>query len=452
MTSPSVDGTEAAQGAARGKRLMWVSLAGIVLKGIGVLLAFISQMVLARLLGVEDYGIYVTVVACATVLSLLGGFGMPLASVRFLATYAEQRDWAQYRGFLATAGGLTVVSSIVIGAALLAVFALMPALRPMLPAMTMGMPLIFLLSASGLATGTYLAAQRPLHAEAFGNVSRPVLVIALVGAAALWGGTVGGETALLLTVAAGILVLALQSAGIWATTAVRWHGPRETDEWRPWLASGLAFVMSTAAYSMMERVDTILLSTLVSPAAAAPYNVASRLALLVGVALAPVGALLGPMGAQLLTRGDRHGLQRVLGQGVLLSTVLGIGLAGGLLLFSPFLLGLFGKEFHAGQDVLLVLVIAQVVLAMVGPAGYILAVAGHNRLLVTVSITTALLDLALCAVLIPSYGPLGAGLATASSISLNGLVLAAVTWWKVRVDTTLVGGVGLLFRPKEGLA
>lgn len=431
---------------------MWVSLFGIVLKGLGVLLAFASQMVLARVLGVEDYGVYVTVVACATVLSLLGGFGMPLASVRFLATYAEQRDWPQYRGFLRTAVGLTVMSSVLIGAVVLTIFAVVPALRPIWPAMLAGVPLIFLLSASGLATGTYLAEQRPLLAEVIGNVSRPILVMTLIGGVIWSGQALGARFALLLTVLAGMVVLSFQFAGLRATLAAHWRGVSDTAEFRPWLASGLAFVMSTAAYSMMERVDTILLSTMVSPAAAAPYNVAARLALLVGVALAPVSALLGPMGAQLLTRGDLRGLQRVLGQGVLLSTGLGACLATGLLLFAPFLLGLFGKEFRAGQDVLLVLVCAQVVLAMVGPAGYILAVAGHNRLLVAVSIATAGLDLALCVVLIPRMGAMGAAVATAMSISSNGLALAVITWWKVKVDTTLVGGVGLLFRSRERLA
>ncbi len=438
-----------AEGKARGKALLWVSLFGIALKGIGVLAAFASQLILARVLGVEAFGVYVTVVACATVLGLVAGLGLPLASVRFLASCAEQGDWPRYRGFLWTSIRLIVVSSLVIGAIVIAVFAAMPSLRPMLPAMAVGVPMILLLSGSSLASGAFLAAQQPLQAEAFGNVSRPFLVIALVGGAAITGPSVSAEMALLMTVCAGGLVLVTQAIGLRPVLARHWRGARETDAWRAWLASGAAFVLSTAAYSMVERIDTILLGTMVSPAVAAPYSVASRLALLVGIALAPVSAMLGPMGAQLLTRGDLRGLQRVLGQGALISTVLGGVLTIALLALSPLLLGLFGKEFTAGHGVLVILVISQVVLAMVGPAGFILAIAGHNRLLVTVSLLTALLDLVLCAILIPRHGAVGAGIATSVSISLNGLALAAITWWKVRVDTTLLTGIALLFRPKE---
>jgi O-antigen/teichoic acid export membrane protein len=210
--------------------------------------------------------------------------------------------------------------------------------------------------------------------------------------------------------------------------------------------------MTTVAYSVTERLDTVLLSTLVSPATAAPYNVASRLALLVGVALAPVGAVLAPMLAQLLARGDRTGLQRALSQAVFLSTALAICFAAALLMFAPFLLGLFGKGFSGDSTVFFVLVAGQVVLAMVGPAGYLLAIAGHNRLLIAASLSAAALDVLLCLVLIPRFGPLGASLSTAVSIAANGIVLATISWRQVKVDTTLVSAFRLLSQRKVGLA
>jgi O-antigen/teichoic acid export membrane protein len=426
------------------------SLFGLVLKAAGVVMALAGQVAAARLLGVEAFGIYATVLAATTVCGLLAGAGMPLCSVRFLSVYTERADWAQHRGFLRTALWLTVASSVATMAALLALFAALPGLRGMLGAMVAGALLVPLLSLTALAISILLSRQMPLRAEALGNVSRQALMLAMLGTAMLLGLRVDAVGVVWLTVLASALALSLMAAALLPMLARHWQGPVVTAERGAWLASGGAFLVTTAAYALVERVDTILVSALLSPAEAGPYAASSRLALLVGVALAPVNALLGSMGARFLARGDRAGLQRVMGQGALISSGLGLLLAGGLVVLGPFLLALFGAGFSGGVAALAVLAAGQAAVALAGPAGGLLAMAGHNRHLVAAMLACVAVDIVLCLALIPSIGPAGAAIATAVSLTLNSIALSVMARRLLGVDTTLAAGIMLLLQRGRG--
>lgn len=439
----------ATEAGARSRRLLHGSLGGLVLKALGLLLGFASQLVLARSLGAEGFGVYVTVIAWATILALLGGFGMPLCSVRFLSVYAERRDWALYRGFLYNAGWLTVGSSLLMGGFVVALFAVVPALQPSWTAMATGAPIILLLSFSALISSAFLAELMPLRADGLGNVSRPILLILLLGGAVWFGLRVTAELAVGLTVVAGIVVLLMQGAAFWQVIAARWSGPRASHERRAWFAAGIAYLVATGSIALLERLDTILVSALISPGEAGPYAIASRLAMLVAVAMAPVSAMVGPLGAQMLTRGDRAGLQQVLSQAVLLSGALAVALSIVLAGFAAPLLALFGSGFAGAEPVLVVLVATQALSALLGPAGGMLAIAGHNRVLVVTMTSTAVLDLVLCLLLIPHWGTLGACLSTAAALLTNAVVSAVAARRLLGVDTTVIGGIIWLVRRRR---
>jgi len=426
--------------------MVFQSLFALALKGGGVVLAFASQIVVARSLGVEAFGIYVTVLIWATLLSLVAGMGLPQAGVRFFATYAERAEWSQYRAYLRSAVRLVVLTGLAAGIAALGIFAALPALRTALPAMAVGVLLVVLFGGSTLANGALLAAHRPFMGELGNTVARAILVMVLVGGAAVAFPPLPVEAALALTVLASLLVLILQAGVWWRATGTHWRGPAQYGERAMWLRSGGAFLTATLAFALVERLDTILIASLASPAQAGPYSVASRLVLLVSVALTPISALAGPRAARLLARHDHDGLQRLMGQTALLYAGAGGVLSVGLVLAAPLLLGAFGPGFQDARPLVLVLMVGQVALAFAGPAGGLLAIAGHNRALVRIMLATAAADLLFCLILIPQYGPAGAAVATSLALAGNAVALAIAARLILRIDTTLVAGIRLLLR------
>ena len=432
--------------APRRHHLLRQTLLGLVFRGVGVILAFASQVVVARALGVVEFGTYVTILAWTTLLSLLAGVGLPQAGIRFFAAYAEARDWASYRGFMRMAVLAVAASGIAVGLAAVALFATLPSLRPLLAAMVIGMPLIALFSASTLAHAALVAAHRPVRGEIAGNVARSLLVMAMVAAAVRLGAALDVLTVLVLTVLAGLLTLSVQSGTWWQATGRHWRGMSDIGARPVWLASGRAYLISTAAYALVERLDTILLAVLAPPAEVGPYSVAARLALLVSVALSPISAIAASSAAQLLERGDRPALQRLMAQTSLMCSGAGAVLALALVIATPWLLAVFGSGFVGVRGLVAVLLLGQVALAVAGPAGGLLAIAGHNRVLIGIMLATVAVDLTLCLLLVPPFASEGAAVATMLSLVFNAVALAAAARLLIGVDTTILAGVTWLVR------
>ncbi len=431
------------------RTLRWTSVFGLLLKGGAVMVAVLSQVVFARCMALDEYGTYVTIFAWVTVLSLLGGAGMPLAAVRYLPVYRDRADWAQFRSFIRSAWWLCLSTSLVIAAGFIAAIYALPSLRPQLPAAVAGAPLVLLLCLASLATGILQAVRRPLFAEIIANLLRSFLVVVLIGATAVLFGPLGAPLAIGLTCLAGVLALLPAWRAVLRAAPVGTAAAHPTDLRRTWIVSSLAFVISMAAMSLIERLDTIMLGALAGPSEAGLYSVASRLALMVGFAVASVNALLGPMAAELIGRKDLSGLQRTLANGVLLATGLGVGITVVLLVLGSLLLRVFGPSFPEAAPALQILACAQLLQAVMGSAGGMLAIAGHNRILVGIMLAAVAVDLLLCLLLIPGLGQIGAALATTGALATSSIGLMIAARRLLHVDTSLRAGVLLLARSRD---
>jgi O-antigen/teichoic acid export membrane protein len=100
---------------ARVARGAGISTAG---QGVGKLLAFATQPVLARLLGAKFYGFYAAGVALINGLQIVSRFGMENGVVRYVAHYREHEDSARVRGTIIMALLFPIALSVVLSAAL----------------------------------------------------------------------------------------------------------------------------------------------------------------------------------------------------------------------------------------------------------------------------------------------------------------------------------------------
>ncbi|MGA7303361.1 MAG: oligosaccharide flippase family protein, partial [Rhodothermales bacterium] len=77
-------------------------------------LGYLTHVLLARLMGVTEYGVYVYALAWATPLAALGGLGVHMVALRFVPAYATSKAYGLIRGSyraganVAFTGGLAV--------------------------------------------------------------------------------------------------------------------------------------------------------------------------------------------------------------------------------------------------------------------------------------------------------------------------------------------------------
>lgn len=403
---------------ARG-RLARGSALSFSLRIFGTGCSYALQIALARWLGRADYGAYTYGYSSAVILAMVAGFGLPAASVRFLPQYAAQEAWGKLRGAISAFRLGTLVFSVTLTAL---VFWIWRSVGPrvadpfMAEALSSGLlcvPALALISTQseiGRSLGRIGVAYSPPL------VVRPLFILGAAGMILIFG-ELNAKTALLGAAGAASFVALLQVPLTGLVTPSGAKKARLEREWRVWLQVAFPLLLIAGFFVLIERIDVMMVGTLRGADETGTYNAAARSATFVSFFFAAINSVVVPKLSKLYGASDHAGLQRLLLNAsrwtFALSLVAALLLAGG----GRLLLGMFGEEFVApGYAPLLILIGGHLVNASAGPVGQILNITGHQNKSLVVYAGTLGLNVVLNLALVPSYGSVGAAVATAVSM------------------------------------
>jgi O-antigen/teichoic acid export membrane protein len=183
---------------------------------------------------------------------------------------------------------------------------------------------------------------------------------------------------------------------------------------------------------VMTFSDVLILGMFATPAEVGIYTAAARTALLTRFLLLANSAVAAPRFAALHAAGDKQGLARLAHRSTMLTTVASVPLLAIFVAFPGRILSLFGPEFEAGAQVLIILGVGQFVNAATGPCGYLLNMSGHHRIEGHIAIGGALITVGLCFAFIPFWGLIGAAAA-------NAIATAVCNLWRVYIARAKLG-------------
>lgn len=397
--------------------------------GAGMPLTFLAQLVLARQLGLTQYGYYAFALGCIMLLAVLSRLGMQTGLTRFTAAYRAHGKAPALRG-LATRSTQTVAGGSALVGASLAAGALMLQARLstdlvwtlVLAGMTLPPVALF-----GVVRGLLQGSRRPAKAMLPQRVLLPGITLLLVLAFAGTRGIERAPVAMGLTFCAALVALLI--GAWWVRDAI---GPviaaTSPDYWtREWLRVSLPLLLVSSMLIVMKYVDTIMLGALAGTDASGLYYPIARISEIAALGLASTNVVVAPMISELHSTGQRARLQRLLTLAAILTSALTLAIAGAFWVAGKWVLGVFGAAFTAGYPALLILLGGQLVNALCGPVGGLMTMTGHHDRAAVVLTSAALLNIALNATLIPFYGVEGAATATAlSAAAWNGWMFAEV--------------------------
>ena len=108
------------------------------------------------------------------------------------------------------------------------------------------------------------------------------------------------------------------------------------------------------------------------------------------------------------------------------------------IVFGREILSLFGSEFQAGYQALVILTAGQIVNAMTGPVGFLLTMTGNQGAATRVEIASAALQVVLVITLLPIWGIEGAALGIAVATVVRNLVMFVVAWRLTGIRSSIV--------------
>ena len=407
------------------ERLSSSELARLIVRGgawslfistIGAVLSLAVHLVLARVLGGEEYGRYVFALAWMNVLLLFGKFELDTASVRFVGAYSGTEQWSFLRGFLRRSsqivGGVSLAIAVV-GA--LVILALTDRIERGIA--------LSLLAASALLPVTAMAQLKASAMQGFKQVARaqapslvirPVIfVVVLLGLHYVGRVAVSAPVAILLQVGATTVALILTIRFLQGVVPSAVRQAAEAFDTRYWMktAAGL-LVISSGQTILSTNADVLVVGSLLGPGAAGKYGAASQLASAVGFGVTAISFIALPIIADLYARQAFSQLQALISHVTRLGLLLSAPVLLGLVFGAAPLLSAFGPSFTDASGLLILLGFDQLIGAIFGVSGYLLVMTGHQVTAARVIIGCAVLNLVLTFVLTPIMGLMGAGIAT----------------------------------------
>lgn len=397
--------------------------ASLIIQISGAGLAFTVQVLLARLMPLHQYGVYVYVFTWISLLVVPALVGMDKAAIKYVASYRANSQFAFLSGFLSGSRRIVLFASIVIGlagASLVLIF-FNEELSDQQLAFLVGFLLLPVIGQIQLTEYVFRGLKQIFRAGLYTNILRPSIFLGLLGAAFLVH--VPMTAAWILTLFVGTTIVVLLIARYESNKALKpmIHGVIRTPFQRVWLTGALPLLILAVMQLSLKRIDIVMLGYLEGAANAGIYSAATRIADLVVCGLIALNAMVAPLIAEMYGRGDHNGLQRLLKTAAFMNFGITLALATVLIVFGRALLGLFGEAFIAAHQSLLILLAAQLVNAAVGPVGFVMIMTHYQYQAALIFGSAALFNVGLNTLLIPRWGMVGAAYGTA----------AAIVWWNL---------------------
>jgi O-antigen/teichoic acid export membrane protein len=411
-----------------------------VLQVVSLGLGFLSQLVVARLVGISGYGAYSYALAWSAMVVQPSLLGLDRVLIRELPIYRQARAPGLMRGLLRRSDQVAVV---VAGAfaALVAAVALPVSDTALRASVALGLLTIPLAALGRVRTAALQGLKHASLAQLTQSVGRTVYFLVFMGAALAVAGSTGVHPETAVAMQAGAFAAAVATGSI----VIRRVLPREVVrsapeyEGRKWAKSMPPLVLLTALTILNGQIGVIMLGVMSSAADTGRFNAALRSAALVSLALGAVGQVMAPRVSVLNASGDRIGIERLLARGTRATSALALPPALFLMLVGPWFLGMFGDGFREGSTALTILVAGQVFNAGTGAVGMALVMTKHERSAILATLTGTCLNIALCALLIPGWGPTGAASAAAVSMVLINVLFMVAVAEKLRIRPTIFG-------------
>lgn len=426
------DAAEAAEGLGRAARGAALNLIGAV---VATAAGFGAIAVVTNRYGPAGAGVFLAAIAVFTLVANALKLGTESALTYLIARLRRSEKRSTVAPVLRSAVSAVFVANAAAGVVLVVTAGplanlladeadLVEDLTTMLRILAVGLPTWSLLQVFGGAARGF-ATMKPWVVA--GQIVRPSVQLALVVVAAittdeLWplaAAWVAGTA-----VALALLVVWLRGF----TAGLDGADPADVAAARSELwAFSRPRALSDVVHSALERLDVVLVSTIVGPAAAGLYGAANRMILAGQMVMVATGQAAAPELSDSFGRDDHDGARDTI-RGLTSWNITLLWPAFGLLIAgAPALLPLLGEDFIEAESSLIVLAVAMIVVIALGVGDVAVLMAGApGRSLVNHIVALATM-LVLAFALLPTVGVIGAAWAWAGSrFALRGLSVHTV--------------------------
>lgn len=428
-------------------------------------LAYASQIILARMMGQYEYGVFAILWVWVMVLATFCALGWPSGILRFVPELYKKGRYDELRMVLRRGGLVNVGFATLLGAAGIMIVVLMPDLVQQ----PFAIPLI--LAAICLPLMTVLDNQDAV-AQSFdwpdlvnipSFVARPFLMLGLFVMFAGVGVGMGFEVDAAMAMMATLVSVWMVITGQYLVLRRRLNkklaqlettpqdSARDSDDdragthgsIRPYIKAALPMLAVEGFFFLIINTDIMVAGLFVEPDQVGIYYAAAKTLALVHFVYFAIRIATAHKISEYFALGNETALRATLRDAIHWTFWPSLAIAISLAFSADLILGLFGEGFEQGSVFLYVLLIGVVIRASIGPAEAMLTMANAQSTAAWLYGAVFVVNIALNFALIPVMGLMGAALATALSMCAETILLAIAVRKKLGI-LSFIGFVGRL--------
>ena len=411
-----------------------MSVIAFAIRIFNAVVAFVSQVLLARWMGSFEYGIFVLVWVTMIIVGNLSCLGFHTTVIRFIPEYLERGKLAELRGLLITSRLFVLFASTAIAAiGTLGLWLFSPLVEAyyVIP-FYLGIICLPMMALSDVLQGISRANSWTLSALSPSYITRPILILVFMGGALIAGYEPCAENAIIAAILATYVTTIAQLVEVTTRLDRRLPaGPRRI-EFRQWFAVSLPIFLVESFFFLLTNADVLMVGVFMQPDDVAVYFATVKTLALVHFVYFAVKAGVAQRYAQ-FTHSDPEKLAAFARETVSWTFWPSLLMAMVVLVLGKPMLMLFGPEFDSGYPLLFLLVGGVVARAAVGPAESLLTMSGNQNICAAVYAMTLILNVGLSVLLIPAFGLWGAAIATALSMIFEASALSFTVWRKLGI-------------------
>jgi len=407
-----------------------------LVKAANIVLLLLSALLLARLMGAQDYGAYAYILSWVSILLIPALFGMDTLLVRQIAIYDTHSQWALMKGIM----GFSVYAVLTSSASLALIVALIAYLKPSwigtehITTFWTSLILLPLMALLNIQSGVMRGLHAVIRAQLPLIIIHPVvLIVSVIVVHYLFKISITPLIAVILTIACTVIALIISTMWELHVIPAQSKDVVSARQFGNWLRSALPLVFMAGMGEINKRTDILMIGSMLDYQSAGIYAVAGQLSNLVAFILIVVNTVLTPVFARLHSTGNKNLLQTLITKSTRFMIIVAIPVAFILAIFGNWILFYLGGEFTSGLSALRILILGQIVNVAAGSVGGLLIMTGYERDAALGTSIAAIINIGLNFVLIPIWGIAGAAVATAISLTLWNVILALFVFTRLGI-------------------
>ena len=412
-----------------------------IIQCVSIGLVFISNFILVKVAGTDTYGAYVYFFNLIYLLVSFCLLGFDTLLVQKTAIYNESKKFPELKGILVFALAGIIFSSFIVAMLFQVIlnFSAASDLPGDINWFTIAFISLLMLSITTLVQTVLQGMRKIVWSQVAEKIFRPLILTIVVTSFYFFRSGITFYTLTWINVFAIGIAMLIALNFLLKIIPRRLNGIIAVYDLPLWIKSSLAFFVADILYNVNSRVTIFLLGIFQSKHNVGIFNIALRISEVIGFALVIVNFVLSPVIARLHANGKGKTLQKIITGSAKAVLVIGGTLTIAIILFSKPILLLFGSDFVAGQQALIVLSLGQFANIFCGSVGLLLLMTGNQKYSIYSLAGGTTVNILLNLLLTPGYGINGAAIASACSLIIWNVMMYYFVRKKINICPTAFG-------------